>query len=135
MAVGPQNYIARLYQPGFQHDMLSDAVINIKQMTNSLPLGEFPNNFLIVGNFFGMSGCLQVKGIGDFIGVPNPCIFAISCSNCKTQLAPPKSPAEASSTLHQPRSPTSTGWPEARSMILTIAVLPMLWSPFQNSSA
>ena len=54
MAVSTQDYVAGFYQTGFQHDMLSDAVIYIEDVSDTLAFRKLPDDLLIIGNFFGM---------------------------------------------------------------------------------
>jgi hypothetical protein len=70
MAVGAQHDIARLNEAGFQHDVLSDAVVDVKNVFDALPLGEFPDDLLVVGHLFRMGRRLQVERERNLVGIP-----------------------------------------------------------------
>ena len=50
--------------------MLADAVVNIKQVLDTLAFGKFTNDFLVVGDFLRVGGSLKVKGVSNLIWVP-----------------------------------------------------------------
>ena len=75
MAVSPENHVARLYETGFQHHVLADAVVDVKDILDTLALCKFPDDLLVVGNLFRVGRSLKVKGVGDFIGIPDLCVF------------------------------------------------------------
>ena len=76
MAVRAQDHVAGLDEARLQHDVLADAVVDVKEMPDALPLGELTDDLLVVGDLLRMGGGLQVEGVGHLVRVPHPGVLA-----------------------------------------------------------
>ena len=71
MAVRAEHNVAGLDESRLQHDVLADAMVDVKELFNALTHCTLADDFLVVRDLFRVRRCLQVKGIGDLIRVPD----------------------------------------------------------------
>ena len=76
VAVGAEHHVARFDHAGFEHHVLTDAVVDVEHSLDALAFAEFADDLLIRGHLLGVRGGLQVERESDLVRIPDLSLFA-----------------------------------------------------------